>query len=251
MKVSVITGVLNSPNTIEDSIRSVLNQSYKDIEHIIIDGGSCDGTLNTIYRYKDKIAKVVSEPDNGIYDALNKGMRLASGDIISILHSDDFYAHNRIIEKVVDIFGRENVDSCYGDLEYISKESPYRVIRYWKVSPYSEGKFKHGWMLPHPTFFVKKWVYDKYGYFNTDFKIAADYELMLRFLIKYRITTYYIPEVLIKMRIGGLSNRRFFRSWLIKSFEDYRAWRVNGLKKDFFTILLKYLVKAPQFFRRI
>jgi glycosyltransferase len=251
MKVSVITGALNSSNTIEDSIRSVLNQSYKDIEHIIIDGGSTDGTLDIIYRYKDKIAKVISEPDNGIYDALNKGIRLASGDIVGILHSDDFYAHDRIIEKVVDIFQRENVDSCYGDLEYISRENPYRVIRYWKVSPYSQGKFENGWQLPHPTFFVKKWVYDKYGCFNTDFKISADYELMLRFLIKYRITTQYIPEVLIKMRIGGLSNKRFFRSWLIKGFEDYRAWKVNGLKQDIFTIFLKYLVKAPQFVRRI
>jgi len=249
MKVSIITGVFNKVNTIEGCIRGILEQSYKDVEHIIIDGGSCDGTLDIIYRYKDKIAKVVSEPDNGIYDALNKGIRLASGDIIGILHSDDFYAHNRVIENVVSVFKKENVDSCYGDLQYVSKENPYRVIRYWKVSPYSHEKFRYGWMLPHPTFFVKKWVYDKYGYFNTDFKIAADYELMLRFLARHRISTYYIPEVLIKMRIGGVSNRGL-KNLLIKSYEDYKAWRINNLNGGFSIILLKNLVKIPQFFKR-
>ena len=250
MKVSIITGVLNRVNTIEGCIRSILGQSYKDIEHIIIDGGSTDGTLDVIYRYKDKVAKVVSGPDNGIYDALNKGLRLASGDIIGILHSDDFYVHDRVIENVVSVFKRENVDSCYGDLEYVSKENPDRVIRHWKVSSYSERKFKYGWMLPHPAFFVKKWVYDKYGYFKTDFKIAADYELTLRFLLKYKISTFYISEVLIKMRIGGVSNRGL-KNLFIKTCEDYKAWRVNNLKIGTFTILLKNLVKIPQFFRRI
>jgi len=250
MKVSVITGVLNRVNTIEDCIRSILGQSYKDIEHIIIDGGSTDGTLDVIYSYKDKIAKIVSEPDNGIYDALNKGIGLASGEIIGILHSDDFYAHDRVIENVVSVFKRENVDSCYGDLEYVSKENPDRVIRYWKVSSYSERKFKYGWMLAHPAFFVKKWVYDKYGYFKTDFKIAADYELTLRFLLKHRISTFYVPEVLIKMRMGGVSNRGL-KNLFIKTCEDYKAWRVNNLKIGTFTILLKSLVKIPQFFRRI
>jgi len=250
MKVSIITSVFNSSKTIEDCIKSLFNQSYKDIEHIIIDGGSSDGTLDIIYKYKDKIAKVVSEPDNGIYDALNKGIRLASGDIIGILHSDDFYAHNRVIENVACIFKKENIDNCYGDLQYISKENPYKIIRYWKVSPYSQRKLKYGWQIPHPTFFIKKWVYDKYGYFNTDFKISADYELMLRFLVRHRITTYYLPEVLVRMRMGGLSNRYFFRSLFIKSFEDYKAWGINGLKKDMLTILLKYLIKAPQFLRR-
>ncbi len=251
MKFSIITTVLNNRNTVEDCIRSIHSQSFGDIEHIVVDGGSTDGTLDVIYRHKDKIAKIISEHDNGIYDALNKGIRSASGDIIGILHSDDFYADDRVIEKVADIFSKENVDSCYGDLEYISRDNPYRVIRYWKASRYLPGSFERGWHPPHPTFFVKKWVYDKYGYFNTDFKISADYELMLRFLLKHKITTYYIPEVLIRMRIGGLSNRYFFQSWLIKSLEDRRAWRVNGLKKNIFTILLKYLIKAPQFVRRI
>jgi glycosyltransferase len=202
MKVSIITAVINGVETIEDCIKSALNQSYKDVEYVIIDGNSTDGTLDVINRYKDKIAKVVYEPDKGIYDALNKGIKLATGDIIGFLHSDDFYANDRIIEKVADVFMKYNVDSCYGDLQYVDKSNTNRVIRYWKSSKYEHGKFKYGWMPPHPTFFVKREIYDKYGYFNTDFRIAADYELMLRFLERHRISTYYIPEVLIKMRIG-------------------------------------------------
>lgn len=228
----------------------MLSQSYKNVEHIIIDGGSVDGTLDVICRYKDKIDQVISEPDNGMYYALNKGIRLASGDIIGILHSDDFYAHDRVIEKVIEVFQRKNVDSCYGDLEYVDKKYPDRIIRYWKASACTQGKFKYGWALPHPTFFVKKWVYDKHGYYNTDFKIAADYELTLRFLEKHRISIYYIPEVLIKMRRGGLSNRGL-KNLLIQTSEDYKAWKINNLRRNIFTILLKKLAKAPQFVRRI
>jgi glycosyltransferase len=151
---------------------------------------------------------------------------------------------------VVGIFEKERADSCYGDLEYVSKESPYRVIRYWRTSSCTQEKFRYGWMPPHPTFFVKKSVYEKHGYFNTNFKISADYELMLRFLVKHRISSYYIPEVLIEMRIGGVSNKGL-KNLLIKSYEDYKAWKVNNLKGGLFTILLKNLVKIPQFFRRI
>ncbi len=250
MKISIITAVKNNAATIENCIASVLTQTHKEIEHIIIDGGSCDGTLGIIAKYKDKIAKVASGPDNGMYYALNKGIKLASGDIIGILHSDDFYAHNRIIENVADVFKRENVDSCFGDLQYVSEKNPAKIVRYWKASPYAFEKFKYGWMLPHPTFFVKKWAYEKFGYFNNDFKIAADYKLMLRLLVKYGISTYYIPEVIVKMRMGGLSNRNLINLF-IKSYEDYKAWKVNNLKGNFSIILLKNLIKMPQFFRRV
>lgn len=249
MKVSVITGVLNRADTIEECIRSVLSQSYRNVEHIIIDGGSADGTLDVICRYKDKIAKVISEPDNGIYYALNKGIRLASGDILGILHSDDFYAQDRIIEKVIDVFKNKDVDSCYGDLEYVDKKDPERIIRYWKASSCTQEKFKYGWMPPHPTFFVKKSIYEKLGPFNTDFKISADYELCLRFLLKHKISVAYLPEVLIKMRTGGLSNRNF-KNLIIKSYEDYKAWKVNELNAGLSVILLKNFIKMPQFFRR-
>jgi len=246
----VITAVFNGAKTIQDCIKSVSGQIYPNIEHIIIDGGSTDGTLEVIKRYTEKRVNIVSEPDNGIYDALNKGIRQASGEVIGLLHSDDFYAHDRVIEKVADIFMKYNIDSCYGDLQYVDKNNPDKVIRYWKSSQYRHGKFKYGWMPPHSTFFVKKEIYNKYGYFNTNFKIAADYELMLRFLEKHKISTYYIPEVFIKMRIGGTSNRNI-KNLIIKSNEDYRAWKVNNLNGGFYTILLKNLCKIPQFFKKV
>jgi len=244
----VITAVFNGAKTIQDCIKSVSGQIYPNIEHIIIDGGSTDGTLEVIKRYTEKRVNIVSEPDKGIYDALNKGIRQASGEVIGLLYSDDFYAHDRVIEKVADIFMKYNIDSCYGDLQYVDKNNPDKVIRYWKSSQYRHGKFKYGWMPPHSTFFVKKEIYNKYGYFNTNFKIAADYELMLRFLEKHKISTYYTPEVFIKMRIGGTSNRNI-KNLIIKSNEDYRAWKVNNLNGGFYTILLKNLCKIPQFFK--
>ena len=249
LKVSIITTVLNGADTIRACIRSIQSQTLT-VEHIIIDGGSTDGTMNIIKEHKDKIAKVVSEPDKGIYDALNKGIKLAKGEIIGFLHSDDFYAHDRVIGKVADVFVQYNVDSCYGDLKYVDKNNPGRVIRYWKSSRYSYGKFKYGWMPPHPTFFVKKEIYEKHGYFNIDFKISADYELMLRFLQRYSISTYYISDVLVNMRLGGKSNRNI-KNMFIKSSEDYKAWKVNDLNGGFYTILLKNLSKMPQFLKRV
>lgn len=250
IKVSVITAVFNNLENIETCIDSILSQSYKDIEYIIVDGGSTDGTLDVIEIHRDKIAKIISEPDNGMYDALNKGIKLSTGDIVGFLHSDDLYAHKEVLKMVIDIFEKENVDSCYGDLLYVNKQDPNKVIRYWKSSHYKYGKFRLGWMPPHPTFFVKKEIYDRYGYFNTDFSIAADYELMLRFLEKYRISTCYIPEVLIKMRIGGVSNMSL-KNMVIKSSEDYKAWKVNNLNGGLCTLLLKNISKIPQFLKRI
>ncbi len=249
MRVTIITAVINNKIYIEDCIKSLLNQTHRNIEYIIIDGGSADGTIEIIKKYENKVTKWISEPDKGIYDALNKGIRLAQGEIIGFLHADDVYASDKVIEKVADIFTKYNVDSCYGDLFYVDKNNPEKIIRYWKSNPYKEGLFRKGWMPPHPTFFVKRKIYEKYGSFNTDFKIAADYELMLRFLGKYKISTYYIPEVLIKMRIGGASNRSL-RNLIIKTTEDYRAWKVNSLNKSLYTIPLKNLSKIPQFFKR-
>ncbi len=264
MKVSIITAVFNGVDAIEDCIKSVLEQTYKQIEYIIIDGGSTDGTLETIKKQdltpfskggmggfsgSRGITKWVSEPDNGIYDALNKGIKMATGDIIGFLHADDFYANSKVIETVVINMGKHNVDSCYGDLLYVDKKNPDRIIRYWKSCPYRNGLFRRGWMPPHPTFFVKREIYDRYGYFNTGFKIAADYELMLRFLEKHKISSFYIPEVFIKMRIGGISNRSF-RNIIIKTMEDYRAWKVNNLNGGIYTIFFKNLSKVPQFFKK-
>jgi glycosyltransferase involved in cell wall biosynthesis len=249
VRVTIITAVINNKIYIEACMKSLLNQTHRNIEYIIIDGGSADGTIEIIKKYENKVTKWISEPDNGIYDALNKGIRLAQGEIIGFLHADDVYANDKVIEKVADIFTKYNVDSCYGDLLYVDKNNPEKIIRYWKSNPYKEGLFRKGWMPPHPTFFVKRKIYEKYGSFNTDFKIAADYELMLRFLGKYKISTYYIPEVLIKMRIGGASNRSL-RNLIIKTTEDYRAWKVNSLNKSLYTIPLKNLSKIPQFFKK-
>ncbi|MCL5023038.1 MAG: glycosyltransferase [Nitrospirae bacterium] len=268
MKLSIITAVFNSKPYIDACIRSVLNQSYHNVEHIIIDGGSTDGTLEVIKKVLSRqnsqrvkepkvcsslsapCAKltVVSEPDNGIYDALNKGIRLATGDVVGFLHADDLYAHERVIETVISEMTKHNVKSCYGDLLYVDKDTTDKVIRHWKSSPYRDSLFERGWMPPHPTFFVKKEVYEKYGCFNTDFKIAADYELMLRFLEKYRISTLYIPEVLIKMRIGGTSNRSV-GNLIKKSSEDYRAMKMHNVG-GLTTLLRKNLSKLPQFFKR-
>jgi glycosyltransferase len=249
MKVSIITAVFNGVNVIEDCINSVLGQSYKNVEYIIIDGASTDGTLDIIRKYNGQIGKVISEPDKGIYDALNKGIKLATGDIIGFLHSDDIYAHEKVLENVVNVFRKKNVDSCYGDLEYVKREDINKIVRYWKSSPYKNRNFKYGWMLPHPTFFVKREIYNQYGLFNTCFKIAADYEIILRFLEKYKISTYYIPDVFIKMRVGGVSNKSL-KNIFIKTFEDHKAWKINNLNKRYYTILLKNLSKIPQFFKK-
>lgn len=249
MKVSIITAVFNNKSCIEACMQSVLGQTYRNIEYIVIDGGSTDGTLELIKRYGDRISKWTSGPDNGIYYALNNGLGLATGDIIGFLHADDIYANDRVIEKVALELEKRKVDSCYGDLLYVGSDNPEKVIRYWRASPYRPGLFERGWMPPHPTFFVRKKVYEKYGCFNTEFTIAADYELMLRFLEKHRISTWYIPEVLIRMRTGGVSNRSIY-NMLKKSREDYEAWKVNDLHGGAVTILLKNLSKIPQFFKK-
>jgi glycosyltransferase involved in cell wall biosynthesis len=249
MKISIITVVYNNKNTIRSAIESVLNQTYKNIEYIIIDGGSIDGTVDIIKSYGNKIDKFISEPDNGIYDAMNKGIKLSRGDIVGILNSDDFYAFNNVLEIVINEFKSKNVDCLYGDLEYVDSKNINKVIRYWKSKPYKEGFFQKGWHPPHPTFFVKRECYEKYGLFNLDFKIAADYELMLRFLEKYKLKSSYIPKTIVKMRIGGESNKSL--SNIIKAnIESYKAWKVNDLYINPFMLSLKPLSKILQFFNR-
>jgi glycosyltransferase involved in cell wall biosynthesis len=249
MKISIITPVYNGSLTIENTIKSIIYQSYDAVEYIVIDGGSTDSTIDIINKNSKYISFWLSEPDNGIYDALNKGMRMATGDIIGILHSDDIYADKLVLGKIANVFKDYNVDSCYGDMVYVDKINTDKIIRYWKSSPYRPGKFRYGWMPPHPTFFVKKEVYKKYGLFNQDFKISADYELMLRFLEKYRISTYYLPGILVKMRMGGVSNRSI-RNLITKSSEDYLAWKINKLGGGLLIILLKNLSKFPQFINK-
>lgn len=249
MKVSIITVALNNAEYIETCIQSVINQDYENIEYIVIDGGSTDGTLDILGKYGFRISRLVSEPDEGMYDALNKGLRLASGAIVGLLHADDIFAHDLVLSKVAAIFHDTQVASCYGDLLYVSRNDPTRVVRYWKSGPYSPRRFYRGWMPPHPTFFVKRPIYEKYGMFNLALGSAADYELMLRFLLKNSITCTYIPEILVKMRTGGQSNASL-RNRIRAHCMDRRAWQVNGLRPYPWTLLCKPLSKIWQYIRK-
>lgn len=247
MKVSIITATFNNKSHIRDCITSISRQSYPNVEHIIVDGGSTDGTLDVIKGNEKNIAKWISGPDQGIYDAMNKGISLASGDVIGILNADDFYANAHVVSKVASVFHDDNLCSCYGDLEYVDPANTSRVVRYWHSGHYDERSFYWGWMPPHPTFFVRRDVYEKYGLFNLTLGSAADYELMLRFLLKYRITTAYIQEVLVKMRRGGTSNASL-RNRLRANLMDRMAWNINGIKPYPWTLYLKPLRKFGQFF---
>jgi glycosyltransferase involved in cell wall biosynthesis len=238
--ISIVTVCFNSENTIKDTIDSVLNQTYGNIEYIIIDGGSIDGTVEFVQSYGDKIARFVSEPDKGIYDAMNKGIALATGDIIGILNSDDFYIDELVIEKVVKEFER-NIDCLYADLVYVRSENLNKVVRYYDSSQFAPSKVAYGWMPAHPTFFVKKDIYSKYGVFRTDLKIAADFDLMLRFLYTHSLTYFYMQKPIIKMRMGGVSTS--FSSVWINNIEKLRVCKDNGIKTNIFKILFKYLAK--------
>jgi glycosyltransferase len=259
MKISIITAVYNNKEHIESCINSVKSQTYKNIEYIIIDGGSTDGTINNLElktlaigkRSKNEIENFIfiSEPDNGMYEAINKGIKFATGDIIGLLHSDDLFYDEHVIEKIAGVFKEEEVDSVYSDLVYVYKDNPDKVLRYWKAGEFNYGLLKNGWMPPHPTFFVKKKIYDEFGGFDSSYKIAADYDLIMRFLAKHKISTAYLPEVTIKMRAGGKSNKslnNIFR----KSSEDYKALKQNDFPFPLYTLVCKNIRKLPQFLRR-
>ena len=245
--ISVITVCYNAGDTIASCVESVASQTL-DLEHIIVDGLSTDGTLDILERYRHlPNFRVFSEKDNGIYDAMNKGLGMAKGDIIGILNADDEYASSDTLEHVTNAMTDPNVDACYGDLVYVDKDHPSEVKRYWRAGSYTTRSFYFGWMPPHPTFFVRKRVYEQYGMFNTSLGSAADYELMLRFLLKHRIKAAYIPKVLTKMRSGGVSNASI-ASRLKANHFDKMAWRVNGLTHLPGTTIAKPLRKIPQFF---
>ena len=248
MKVSIITVCYNSENTIESCIRSVLEQDYKNVEYIIVDGKSIDNTISIVEKYTGRVSKFISEKDDGMYFAINKGLKLASGDVIGILNSDDFFYDDTIVSKIVSEFQSKQVDAVYGDLQYVSKIDVTKVIRNWKSKSYNSKLFLRGWMPPHPTFFVRRHLYEKFGLFNTLFSISADYELMLRFLYRNKISSSYIPEILVKMRVGGVSNVNY-TSRLKANREDRLAWKINGLKAAPLTFIMKPLSKLKQFLR--
>jgi glycosyltransferase len=241
--------VFNNVLTVKDAIESVLSQTYKNIEYIVIDGGSVDGTLDLILSYEDRISIVLSEPDNGIYDAMNKGLKLASGDIIGILNSDDIYQDNRVIEDVVSEFVLDSqLDILYGDLVYVKQFNTSIVVRSWKSLTYYDNYFEDGNVPPHPTVFLKSSVYKKIGFFNLNLRLAADYEFLLRIFKFNLFKSKYICRLMVRMRLGGATNKNF-RNIIFGNKEILYSWKLNGLKAPFFLFTKRLYIRCFQFFR--
>ena len=242
--ITIITANYNFADTLSDCIESVISQTQSP-EYIIIDGASSDATPAILDQYKDRLTKVISESDRGMYDGLNKGIKLATGEIIEILNADDFYPSNDVLAKVIDAFEDTDIEACYGDLVYVDSMDIKKVVRYWRAGDYDQQKFLHGWMPPHPTLFIRRSIYERYGVFNLELGTAADYELILRFLLKQKIRAVYIPEVLVHMRTGGMSNVSIWNR-LKANQMDRKAWEVNELKPYPWTLIAKPLRKLKQ-----
>ena len=249
MKISIITVVYNNKDTIQDAIDSALSQEYDDLEYIIVDGASNDGTVEAIKeavkRYPERSIKFISEEDDGIYDAMNKGIRLSEGDVVGTLNSDDFYINNDVISIVINEFISKNVDSIFADLVYVRADDLGKIVRYYSSAGFYPKKMAYGWMPAHPTFFVKKEIYERYGLYKTDYQIAADYELIARFLVNNKVSYSYIPKVLVRMRTGGASTRNLKSSWILNK-EILRACAENGVKTNIIKVLSKYPTKILQ-----
>jgi glycosyltransferase involved in cell wall biosynthesis len=248
IKISVITAVYNRHRTVGRAIDSVLSQSYPAVESVVIDGSSTDGTLRVLEAYRTRLGVFISECDQGIYDALNKGLKHATGDVIGFLHADDSFDNSDVLTRVAAAFQDPFIDAVYGDLVYVRDDDSHKVIRYWKAGLYDEVALARGWMPPHPTLYVRRSVYSRLGGFDTRYRIAADYDLVLRFFALGKIRSAYIPEVLVRMRVGGISNRSL-RTIMRKSLEDYHVIRRNRVGSAW-TLLQKNFTKVSQFWRR-
>lgn len=245
MKISVITVSYNSGFTLEECIRSVLCQRYDNVEYIVIDGCSTDSTEDVLTSYRGEISTLLVEPDSGIYDAMNKGIKLATGDAVGFLNADDLYANEHVLGRVAGVLDGDDYDSCFGDLVYVGGARGERRVRCWKAGSYYSRKFYWGWMPPHPTFFVRREAYEKFGLYECGFGTSADYELMLRLLLRHGLSAGYIPEVLVKMRVGGASNSSI-RNRVKANIMDRKAWKANGLEPLPWTLWLKPARKIPQ-----
>jgi len=249
INISIITATYNCAATVGECLASVASQDYSDTDHVVIDGASSDTTLQVLEKQRARIATLLSEPDRGIYDALNKGIAKAKGDVIGLLHADDLYGSNEVLSQVAAEFEDPKVQAVYGNLQYVSRADPARVIRHWHAGEFSKAKLARGWMPPHPTLFLRREVYEQFGGFDIGYRIAADYDFMLRVLSKLDRKIVYIPQVLVKMRVGGASNRSI-TAIVRKSSEDYRVLRSNhfGVLGALTALALKNLSKVPQFF---
>ncbi len=250
LQISIITVCFNSAEHIADALRSVDAQTWSHIEHLVIDGASRDGTVGIVEAHAKPWRKLVSEPDKGIYDAMNKGLRMARGDIIGFINSDDFYASPDVLAKVAQVFADPDVDACYGDLCYVKRDATESIVRYWRSAPFQPGMFLRGWCPPHPTLYIRRSVYEQFGRFDLQYKIAADVELMSRFLEVHRIRSRYVPDIFVKMRMGGTTNQ----SWsnvLQQNQEIWRAFRQQGLQPSLPAFVAgKLLSRGKQFLTR-
>jgi glycosyltransferase involved in cell wall biosynthesis len=251
VKISIITVVYNNPQ-VGQALDSIFAQQLApgdELEVVVIDGGSSIETLTVIEEYRARIAVYISERDGGIYDGMNKGLERASGDVIGTLNSDDLYQDDQVLATVMKSFLESSAQVVYGDLVYVQKENPAKVVRYWRSRPYQEGLFEMGWMPPHPTFFVRREVYQQYGRFDLDYRLAADFELTMRFLARAQVPSKYVPKVLVRMRLGGATNKNLMNI-LKANLESQRACKKNHLKVPAYFILMKIFSKVPQFFSR-
>lgn len=246
--ISVVTAVYNRKGTVAQALDSILAQTHPDVEPLIVDGASTDGTRDVLERYRSRIPNFVSEPDGGIYDALNKGILRAHGDVVGFLHADDLFANDTVLERIAATFDASGVDAVYGDLVYVDKGDPSRIVRYWKAGAFDRAKLRQGWMPPHPTFYVRRSVYERLGLFDTRYRIAADYDSVVRFLFNGGIEVAYVPEVLVRMRVGGVSNRSL-STIMRKSREDHDILQRHGVG-GLSTLLRKNFSKVSQFWAR-
>ncbi len=245
IKISLVTVTFNAGGTIKRCIESVINQTFKNVEYIIIDGGSGDNTIQIINNYKQHIQHFSSGPDAGIFDAMNKGIGFATGDIVGILNADDYFSDNGILEDVAAVFDDENVQLLYGDLDYIDHVG--NIFRKWRSGGYRQGRFNWGWMPPHPTFYCRRELFAQYGSYRLEYGTAADYELTTRFMHKYRLNAFYLEKVMVKMEIGGASNKNI--SSRVKGLlNDFRAMRKNGISVPVAAVFLKRFRKIGQYF---
>ena len=247
MKITIITVSYNSASHIEDAIKSVADQDYQEIEHIVIDGNSNDGTQQILEKYSNKLAHWESKPDKGIYDAMNKGIKKATGEVIGILNSDDFYFDNQVISKVAVTFSEKDIDAVFGDLIFVDSKNLNRTVRTYSSNNWYPDKFAKGYMPAHPTFFVRRKFYEKHGLFETDYEIAADYEMLIRLLYVHKLNYVYLPIKMVKMRTGGVSSNGI-KSNIILNSEIIKACRKHGIKTNALKIYPKYFKKVFELF---
>ncbi len=246
MKISLITVTYNSEKFLADCIESVLMQDYPHIEHIIVDGNSKDNTVAVIKRYEGKLVQWISEPDRGMYDAINKGMKMATGDVIGILNSDDMLASANVISTIAKTFNENNIDSIYGDLKFVDQDDTTKIYRTWKGKQYKRSLFTTGWMPAHPTFYIKRSVVEKFGGYESHFSTASDYEFMTRYLFHHKISSFYLPKLIVKMRRGGASNKNIYHR-VRANRRDYLAMKKNHIPLPLVVSILKPLMKLHQY----